>query len=77
MKDNQAYVITVQSDDNLRYLGGRDGIMVHLRNAVFYQNELLAKYELENVITRYAHSQNSFLNDKDKLAIRLVEMNLL
>jgi len=77
MKDNQAFVITVQTELGQCYLGERDGIMTKPRGAVFYHDEIYAKSELDRIISTYTYTQNTFLNDKSKLQIKLVEINVL
>ena len=76
MKDNQAFVICVQSNNRERYLGDRDGIMTKIRAAVFYHDEMYAKSELDRIINQYKYTQNSFLNDSNKLSIKMVEINI-
>ena len=77
MEDNQAYVICVKSDKNTYYLGQRELIMTRIRNAVFYNDELHVKFELSEIITKYAHTQAYLLNDSKNLFIKKVEINIL
>jgi len=77
MKDNQAFVITVQTELGQCYLGERDSIMTKPSGAVFYHDEMYAKSELNRVISTYSYTENTFLNDKSKLSIKLVEINIL
>lgn len=77
MKDNQAFVICIQSDNRECYLGDRDGIMAKIRGAIFYHDEMYGKSELDRIINQYKYTQNSFLNDSSKLSIKMVEINIL
>lgn len=78
MKDSEAFVICVQTDElGEYYLGQIDGVMSKIRGAVFYHDEIYAKSELDRVINEFKNTNNTFLNDSNKLSIKMVEINIL
>lgn len=76
MKDNQAFVICVQTEIGECYLGQRDGVMSKIRGAVFYHDEIYAKSELDRVIKEFKNTNNTFFNDSSKLSVKMVEINI-
>ena len=76
MEDNQAFVICVQTEIRECYLGQRDGVMSKIRGAVFYHDDMYAKSELDRVINEFKNTNNTFLNDSNKLSIKMVEINI-
>ena len=77
MKDNQAFVICVQTEQlGECYLGQRDGVMSKIRGAVFYHDDMYAKSELDRVVNEYKNTNNTFFNDNSKLSIKMVEINI-
>ena len=76
MKDNQAFVICVQTELGECYLGQRDGVMSKIRGAVFYHDDMYAKSELDRVINEFKNTNNTFFNDSGKLSIKMVEINI-
>ena len=77
MKDNQAFVICVQTEElGECYLGQRDGVTSKIRGAVFYHDDMYAKSELNRVLMEYKNTNNTLLNDDKKLSIKMVEINI-
>ena len=77
MKDNQAFVICVQTEElGECYLGQRDGVTSKIRSAVFYHDDMYAKSELDRVVKEYKNTNNTFFNDNSKLSIKMVEINI-
>jgi hypothetical protein len=75
MKDNQAYVISIDTPLGECYLGERDGAMTKIRGSIFYHDEMYASAELARVIDKYKGSANTFLNNENNLHIKLVEIS--
>ena len=78
MKNNQAFVICVQTKELGECYVGRNYIVVSkIKSAVFYHDELFAKSELNDIVREYKNTQNAFLNDDSKLSIKKVEINII
>ena len=72
-KDNQAFVICIQTELGECYLGQQDSVVSKIRSAVFYHDDVYAKSELDRVIRRYI--DYPLFNDSSKLSIKMVEIN--
>lgn len=77
MKDNQAFVICLQTELGECYLGQRDFIETKIRGSVFYHDEMFAQSELNRLIRKFKNTNNTFFNDSNKLSIKMVEINIL
>jgi hypothetical protein len=76
VKDNQAFVICIQTELGECYLGQRDSVMSKIRGAVFYHDDMHAKFELDKVVNEFKNTNNTFFNDETKLSIKMVEINI-
>lgn len=76
MKDNQAFVICIQTKEGECYLGHRDCVVSKIRAAVFYHDDIYAKSELNRVKEKYKNTHNTFFNTESNLSIKMVEINI-
>jgi len=78
MKDNQAFVICVQTNElGECYLGQRDSVVSKIKGAVFHHDEMYVKSELNRIIEEYKNTDFTFFNDDSKLSIKMVEIKFI
>ena len=71
-KDNQVFIICVQTEIGECYLGQRDGVVSKIRGAIFYHDDMYAKSELDRVVKEFKNTNNTFFNDSSNLSIKMV-----
>jgi hypothetical protein len=74
LKDNEAYVICIQTSLGECYLNPRDIVVTKIRSAHFMSDSMYANSELTRVKTEYEGC--AFFEDESKISIKKVEFTI-
>lgn len=74
LKDNEAYIICIQTSLGECYLNPRDIVVSKIRAAHFMADSIYANSELKRVKSEYKDS--AFFEDESKISIKKVEFTV-